>query len=125
MIDPALIHWVATNVSVRRLFVYPMLGVIAFAVLVAFSSSAKAGSDPFGYDKYQHFLMGNAAAITVRAYAPLHWTAQYTYWAGCAAAAGVGILKEVHDDGQPHNRFDPLDAAWTAAGCLLTFEVEF
>ena len=62
------------------------------------------------YDKAAHFAVGAAVShvVTKETNNPL---------AGCAAAIGVGLVKELIDD-----HADPLDLAATGLGCAVTAE---
>jgi len=81
----------------------------------------------FGPDKGKHFLAGMGTATVTRIIATEYttWTRKEVMMAGCAAAATVGIAKEFYDRDVMGSRFDPADALWTTAGCLLTFEWVF
>ncbi|MFP7673224.1 hypothetical protein ACG74X_07685 [Marivita sp. S0852] len=59
------------------------------------------------YDKAAHFAVGAAVSHAVT-------TQTQSKAAGCAAAVGVGVLKELIDD---HS--DPLDILATGLGCSV------
>lgn len=79
-------------------------------------------------DKGLHLLLGMGTATVTRAIvqqtAPT-WTRKEQMIAGCAAAATVGIAKELYDRDIMGSYAEPLDAVYTAAGCLFTFEWAF
>jgi hypothetical protein len=60
------------------------------------------------YDKAAHFAVGAAVSHVVA-------TETGNKAAGCAAAVGVGLLKELVDDVS-----DPLDLIATGMGCSVT-----
>lgn len=62
------------------------------------------------YDKAAHFAVGAAVSHVVA-------TETKSKAAGCAAAIGVGLAKELIDD-----HIDPLDLAATGLGCVVTAE---
>lgn len=81
----------------------------------------------FGPDKGKHWIGGVVVATGTRIIATefTTWTRKEVVIAGCVASATVGIAKEFYDRDVMGTRFDPVDAAWTAAGCLMTFEWVF
>ncbi|MCK0148651.1 hypothetical protein MWU54_01330 [Marivita sp. S6314] len=61
------------------------------------------------YDKAAHFAVGAAVSHVVA-------TQTDNKAAGCAAAIGIGVLKEVIDD-----HADPLDILATGLGCSVGY----
>ncbi len=78
-------------------------------------------------DKGLHFLLGMGTGTVTRAIVQqtTTWDRKEQMIAGCAAAATVGIAKEIYDRDIMGTRFETLDAVYTAAGCLATFEWVF
>lgn len=78
-------------------------------------------------DKGLHFLLGMGTSMTttevLRHTTSLNYKQRRIY--GCAAATTVGLAKEFYDRDIMGTRFEPLDAVYTAAGCLFTFRWEF
>lgn len=101
--------------------------VAALLILSGCGSTLSKSDFAFAPDKGQHFVMGAGVAAGTRLIATEYttWTRKEVMIAGCAAAATVGVTKEVSDSHMPNNRFDIADAVYTAAGCLLTFEWVF
>lgn len=62
------------------------------------------------YDKAAHFAVGAAVSHVVS-------KETESKVAGCAAAIGVGLAKEMIDD-----HFDPADLLATGLGCVVTAE---
>ncbi len=80
-----------------------------------------------GTDKGLHFLAGMGTATVTRAIVQqtTTWNRKEQMIAGCAAAAVVGVGKELYDRDVMGTRFETADAIYTAAGCLATFEWAF
>lgn len=78
-------------------------------------------------DKGLHFLlgMGTATVTDIALMQTTTWTRKERKIAGCAAAATVGVAKEIYDRDIMGTRFETLDAVYTAASCLFTFEWVF
>ena len=80
-----------------------------------------------GIDNGAHFLAGMGTAIVtteiLRHTTSLNYKQRRVY--GCAAATTAGLAKEFYDRDIMGTRFEPLDAVYTAAGCLFTFRWEF
>ena len=78
-------------------------------------------------DKGLHLLLGMGTATVTRTMANelTTWDRKEQMIAGCASAATVGIAKEFYDRDIMGTRFETLDAVYTAAGCLFTYEWVF
>lgn len=78
-------------------------------------------------DKGLHLLLGMGTATVTRTIANeiTTWNRKEQMIAGCAAATTVGVAKEFYDRDIMGTRFETLDAVYTAAGCLFTFEWVF
>lgn len=78
-------------------------------------------------DKGKHFLAGMTVATGTRVLATEYttWSRKEVVMSGCAAAATVGVVKELYDRNIMGTRFETADALYTAAGCLFTFEWVF
>ena len=78
-------------------------------------------------DKGLHFLAGMGTAMMVteglRQTTSMEYRQRRIY--GCAASTTAGIAKEFYDRDIMGTRFETLDAIYTAAGCLFTFQWEF
>lgn len=87
----------------------------------------KKDSGILSTDKGLHFLLGMGTGtvtdVVLQYTTTLERDERKMY--GCAAAATVGIAKEFYDRDIMGTRFETLDAIYTAAGCLFTFEWVF
>ena len=78
-------------------------------------------------DKGLHFLagMGTAMIVTEGLYQTTNMDYRQRRLYGCGAATTAGLAKEFYDRDIMGTRFEALDAVYTAAGCLFTFNWKF